>query len=105
MFPGEMIILLAIATTGESGKKILSRPMDITGEYIGYLYDSLVNRGYLSGNRLRGYRLTATGTEALSEFLYENETRVKDTIKRLQKLGIDYRQEVGKLGKESLEVR
>jgi hypothetical protein len=38
---------MAIAATGDSGKELLTRPMDVVGEYIGYLYDSLVNRGFL----------------------------------------------------------
>ena len=51
LFPGEMVILIAIAGAGDFGKKILTRPMDVTGEYIGYLYDSLVRRGYLEGHQ------------------------------------------------------
>ena len=89
MFPGEMVILMAIAATGNSGKKFLTRPMDITGEYIGYLYDSLVRRGYLQGNRARGYQLTPSGRETLSGFLQANKTRVKDTLNTLQLLGIE----------------
>ena len=42
MFPSEMVILMAIAVNKDTGKKLLTRPMDVTGEYIGYLYDSLV---------------------------------------------------------------
>ena len=105
MFPGQMVILMAIAVNRDAGKKLLTRPMDVTSEYIGYLYDSLVNRGYLRGNRSRGYQLTSIGREALLEFLHKNETKAKDMIKRLQQLGIEYTQEMDKLGKEVIEVK
>lgn len=45
MFPSELAILMAIAVAGDSGKKLLTHPMDVTGECIGYLYGSLVRRG------------------------------------------------------------
>ncbi len=41
MFPSEMAILMAIAVTGNSDKKLLTRPMDVAGEYITNLYNSL----------------------------------------------------------------
>lgn len=47
MFPNEMVILMAIAVGKDAGKELLTRPMDVTGEYIGYLYNSLVSRDYL----------------------------------------------------------
>lgn len=102
MFPSEMAILMAVAANNGSGKNLINRPMDITGEYIGYLYDSLVSRGYLKGNGAKGYQLTSTGGMTLLEFLQENEARVKDTIRRLKKLGIEYSQEMDKLRKERL---
>ena len=106
MFPSEMIILMAVAVNKDTGKKLLNRPMDVTGEYIGYLYDSLINRGYLKGNRLLGYQLTSMGREALSNFLHKNETRAKDTIKRLRQLGIEIEpkqeQKINKLEKEAI---
>ena len=105
MFPSQMVILMAIAVNRDAGKKLLTRPMDVTSEYIGYLYDSLVNRSYLRGNRSRGYQLTSIGREALLEFLHKNETKAKDMIKRLQQLGIEYTQEMDKLGKEVIEVK
>ena len=109
MFPSEMIILMAIALNKDSGKKLLARPTDVTGEYMGYLYDSLVSRGYLRGDRSRGYWLTSMGRESLLEFLYENGNRAEDAIKRLQQLGIEIGQEqekkIGKLGKEAIEVK
>lgn len=100
VFPSEIIILLAIAVARGSGKKLLTRPMDVTGEYIGYFYDSLVRRGYLQGNSSRGYRLTPKGREAILEFLQENETRINDTIKMLQQLGIESRQKMDRLEAE-----
>ena len=105
MFPSEMVILMAIAANKDAGKNLLMRPTDVIGEYIGYLYDSLVRRGYLKGNRSRGYQLTPIGREALLEFLRKNENRAKDTIKRLQQLGIEHGQEMIKLGKEAIKVK
>ncbi len=107
MFPSEMVILMAIAVNKDAGKKLLNRPMDVTGEYIGYLYDSLVKRGYLKENNSRGYQLTSKGRESLLGFLHENRTRAKDTIKRLQQLGIDIsqEQEIDKLEKEVIGVK
>ena len=105
MFPSEMIILMAIAVTGDSGKKILARPMDVTGEYIGYLYDSLVKRGYLSGNRSRGYNLTSMGRETLLEFLHNNKNRAREAVNALQKLSIGFDQEIGTIGKEAIGVK
>jgi len=104
MFPSEMAILMAIASTRDSGKKLLTRPMDVVGEYIGYLCDSLVSRGYLKRNGSREYQLTPQGGEALSEFLYENETEVKDAIRTLQQLGIEISQRADKLEKEAIKV-
>ena len=100
MFPTEMVILVAIAVARDSGKELLTRPMDVTGEYIGYFYGSLVRRGYLEGNSSRGYQLTPKGRQAIFEFLQENETRVKDTIKMLQQLGIESSQKMDKLEAE-----
>ena len=105
MFPSEMVILMAIAVTGDHGKKLLTRPMDVTGEYVGYLYDSLVRRGYLKGNKSRGFTLTAMGRETLFEFLRENKNRTKETINALQQLSIKVGQEVDKLEKEAIGVR
>ena len=105
MFPSEMVILMAIAVAGDSGKKLLNRPMDVTGEYITYLYNSLVRRGYLKGNSSRGYQLTLKGREALFEFLRKNETMVKDTVKTLQQLGIETGQGIDKVRREAIKVK
>ncbi len=74
LFPSEMVILMAIAGAGDFGKKMLTRPMDVTGQYI----------GYLEGNSSRGYQLTLKSRECLFEFVHENKTRIEDTIRTLQ---------------------
>jgi len=104
MFPSEMAILMAIAATRDSDKKLLTRPMDVVGEYIGYLYDSLVSRGYLKKDGSREYQLTPRGREALFEFLRKNKTGAEDTVKTLQQLGIEINQQVDKLEKEAIKV-
>ena len=108
MFPSEMVILMAIAAR-ESGRELLTRPVDVQSKYIGYLYDSLVRRGYIQGSNSKGYQLTPEGRDALFEFLYKNKTRVKDTIRTLQRLGIEIsqaqEQRIGKLEKEVTNIR
>ena len=69
MFPNEMVILLDIAKNKESGKQLVNRPMDVISAYIGYLCDSLVRRGYIKGNRTKGYQLTSMGRGALQGLL------------------------------------
>ena len=105
MFPSEMVILMAIAVTGDSGKKILARPMDVTGEYVGYLYDSLVKRGYLNGNKSRGYVLTLMGRETLFEFMRDNKNRAKEAVNALQKLSIGFDHEMNQIKKEAIIVK
>jgi len=109
MFPSEMVILMAITVARDSGNKLLTRPTDVVGEYIGYLYDSLVRRGYLKRSSLGRYQLTLKGRETLFEFLHQNKTRVRDTVNRLKQLGIEISQEqeqkIDKLGKEAIEVK
>jgi len=97
-----MVILMDIARNEDSGKQLVNRPMDVISEYIGYLCDSLVSRGYLKGNRAKGYQITSMGRGTLVEFLQENETRVKDTIRKLKQLGVEYSQEIDKPRKEQL---
>ena len=109
MLPSEMIILMAIIVNRNAGNKLRTRPMDVTGEYIGYLYNSLISRGYLKENRTRGYQLTPTGREAVFDFLKQNRNRSKDVVKRLQLLGIDIspaqEQRIDKLEKEAVKTR
>ena len=104
MFPSEVAILMAIVSTGDSSKKLLSRPMDVVGEYIGYLCDSLVKRGYLKRDGSREYQVTPQGRAALLEFFYENQNKVKDAIETLQQLGIEINQRVDKLEEEAIKV-
>jgi len=52
----------------------------------------------------REYQLTVKGREILFEFLYENQTEVKDAIKKLQQLGIEINQKVDKLERETTKV-
>ena len=105
MFSSEMVILMAIAAVRDTGKELLIRPTDVIGEYIGYLYDSLIRRGYIKGNSSRGYQLTLKGRESLFEFLHQNKTRVKDATKMLQQLGIEISQDIDKLEKEAIKVK
>ena len=105
MFSSEMVILMAIAVAREPDKKLLTRPLDVTGEYIGYLCSSLVRRGYLREKRPKGYQLTAKGIETLFEFLHKNKNGVQDTIKMLQQLGIEIERDIDKLEKETIGVR
>ena len=84
MLSGEIIVLMAIAESGELGKKLVKSPTDVIGEYIGYLYNSLVKRGYLTGNSSAGYQFTTKGRDALFEFLRGNRTIVKHIIGSLQ---------------------
>ena len=109
MLPSEMIILMAIAVNKDSGQKLLTHPIDITSEYIGYLYSSLVNRGYLKGHKSTGFQLTPLGRDSIMEFLHKNGTKAKDIVRRLQLLGIEIgpvqEQKIVKLKKEAIGVR
>ena len=105
MFPSEVAMLMAVVSARDSGKRLLTRPMDVVGEYIGYLCDSLVKRGYLKERGSEGYQLTPMGRETLLEFLYENKAKVNDAIKTLQQLGIESSQEIDELIEEVIEVK
>ena len=96
MLPGETVILMAIAANKDASKELLTRPVDVTGEYIGYLYHSLIRRGYIRGGSLRGYQLTSMGRQALLAFLDKNENRTKEVTKRLRQLGIECGQEINR---------
>ncbi len=104
MFPAEMVILMAIEVAGDSVKRLLDRPMDISGQYIANLYESLVRRGYLKREKDRGFSLTAMGREALSGFLRENEPRVRELINTLEDLGIKPGIKVDAKEKETVAV-
>jgi predicted transcriptional regulator len=109
MLPSEMIILMAISMNKNTGQKLLSRPLDVTTEYIGYLYNSLVNRGYLRGHRSTGYKLTTAGREAIFDFIKKNNTKSADVVKRLRLLGIEISPEqehrIGKIERETVKVK
>ena len=109
MLPSEMIILMAITINKNTGQKLLTRPMDVTSEYIGYLYDSLVNRGYLSGHRSTGYQLTTIGREAIFDFLKKNNHKASDIVNRLRLLGIEIspeqEQRIGKIEREAIKAK
>jgi len=109
MLPSEMVILMAIVVNGNFGKELLTRPMDITSEYIGYLYNSLVNRGFLKHKATTGYQLTSAGRKAISDFVKRNKTRTEDVVKRLQLLGIEVNLEgvynINQLGKDAINIR
>jgi predicted transcriptional regulator len=109
MLPSEMIILMAIVVNGKISRKLLSRPLDISSEYIGYLYNSLVNRGYLKHRGADGYQLTPTGRETIFDFLKKNKTMSQEIVKRLQMLGIaispEQAQKIYQMEKEAVQVR
>ena len=109
MLPSEMIILMAIGVDKNSGKTLLARPMDVTSEYIGYLYNSLVSRGFLEKHGATNYQLTPLGRKAISDFLNKNGSRSADVIKKLQLLGIDVvsikEQKISKLEMEAIKVK
>ena len=89
MLPSEMVILMAITINKRTGQKLLTNPLDITSEYIGYLYNSLVNRGFLKGHRTTGFQLTTIGREAIQNFVRKNRSKDLDVVERLHLLGIE----------------
>lgn len=108
MLPSEMVILMAISINKTTGKKLLTSPMDITSEYIGYLYNSLVNRGYLKGHRSTGFQLTTIGREAINNFIKKNGSKATDVIHRLRLLGIEIsakqEKKIHKLKEETVSI-
>jgi len=103
MFPSEMVVLMAMAATRQSITGSLGWPGDVSYEHVNYLYNSLVQRGYLRENNPRGYQLTTKGRLAVMELLHHNETRVKELEKALQNLGINNGERLGKT--RGIEVR
>ena len=67
MFPSEIVILMAIEEADKPDIQKLAHATDIKGIYLRYLCDSLIRRGYLSGNDSREYRVTSKGKEAILE--------------------------------------
>jgi DNA-binding MarR family transcriptional regulator len=109
MLPGEMIILMAIVVSSKVGQNVLTRPLDITREYVGYLFNSLVNRGYLKQHSFSGgYQLTPTGREEIFNFIKKNRARSRDIFERLRLLGIeisrDQEQRIHKLEREAIKA-
>ena len=104
MFPSEMVILMAIVVAEGSSNKLLTRPMDVTSEYIGYLCNSLVSRGYLGRNNSTGYQLTSKGKQTILKFIQENKNRVNDTVKMLHQLGIEDSKAIEKLETKEVSV-
>ena len=108
MLPSEMVILMAITINKSTGQKLLTSPMDITSEYIGYLYNSLVNRGYLKGHRSTGFQLTTIGREAIHNFVKRNGSTAMDVVQRLRLLGIEISSEqerkICKLEQEAVSI-
>jgi len=90
MLPSEMELMLAIALNKNVGKKLANSPMDVITEYFVNLFNSLLSRGYLKGDRVKGYQLTPIGRAALMKLLQKNEARTQNTIRMLRILGVDY---------------
>jgi len=104
MLPSEMEILLAIGLNKGASKKLLNGSIDVISEYFLNLFNSLVRRGYIKGNRLRGYKLTPTGKTTLIKLLQEKESRAKAAIKQLKQLGIECNNKIDELRNERLAV-
>jgi len=96
MLPSEMVILMAIAGASNATGRFLNRPMTVSGEYVGNLYDSLVRQGYLRMSTSKRYQLTGKGKTAMAEFLHRNDTRVKHLVRTIRKLGIEVGEQPGK---------
>jgi len=97
MFPSEMVVLMAMASTGQSLSKLLGRPENVPSDYVDYLYKSLIRRGYLNENNSESYKLTVKGRLAIYNFLRQNETKVQNLAEALQNLGIETDDWIGKI--------
>ena len=100
MLPSEMEIILAIALNKSVGKKLANSSMDVISEYFINVFNSLVSRGYLKGNRVKGYQLTPMGKTTLIRLLQENGARTQDALIRTKILGVDYHTCLDTLRKE-----
>ena len=97
MFPSEMVVLMAMASTGQSLSMPLGCPVDVSYDYVDYLYKSLVRHGYLKETTSRAYQLTVKGRLAIFNFLRQNETRAQDLAEALQNLGIETGEWIGQI--------
>ena len=108
MLPSEMVILMAITSNKNTNQKLRTSQMDITSEYIGYLYNSLVNRGYLKGHRSTSFQLTTLGREAIHNFIKKNDSKAADVVQRLRLMGIEISPEqerkICKLEKKAVSI-
>ncbi|UCG55315.1 MAG: hypothetical protein JSV32_03645, partial [Dehalococcoidia bacterium] len=75
----------------------LGCPVDVSSDYVDYLYKSLVRRGYLKETTSRAYQLTVKGRLAIFALLRQNETRVQNLAEALQNLGIETGEWIGKI--------
>lgn len=88
MLPSEIVVLMAMAATGQPVAALPGCPGDESCDRVDYLYKSLIRRGYLKETTSRWYQLTMKGRLAIVKFLHQNETRVGELVEALQKLGI-----------------
>ena len=91
MFPSEMVVLMAIATTSKACGTPDVRPVDTATDYTSHLYESLIQRGYLGETGVHRYRLTTKGRVVVRDFLHDNRTKARDIVMTLKELGIDTR--------------
>jgi len=81
MLPSEMEIMLAIWLNKSISKKLANSSMDVISEYFLNILNSLARRGYVQGNRVRGYQLTPMGKTTLFKLLRQNEAIYKEVCK------------------------
>ena len=112
MLKGEIEILAAIALNKRTTKQIKSFRVARYSSYINATINSLVRRGYISTDRLRGYQLTDKGARAFLEFCPDNNTlsklahakllhdhkdKVGEAIKLIENLGIEYNTKIDEM--------
>ena len=100
----EMEILLAIALNKGASNKFLNGSIDVVSEYFFSLFNSLERRGYIKGNKLRGYKLTPMGKTTLIKLLQKKESIAKAAIKQLKQLGIEFTNKIDERQKGRLAV-
>lgn len=91
MFPSEMVVLMAIATTSKAYDRADSKPAETSNDYTSHLYESLIQRGFLLETGAHRYQLTVKGKVVVRDFLHDNKTKVRDIIRILKELGIETR--------------